>query len=79
MKPMRAAAVSAESESALTIDAISDYFALGDWWLEHGANPNDDDGLYHSTELGHTRALEALRKQGALHPSHKCSAARAGH
>lgn len=43
----------------------ADNFALGHWLLEQGANPNDDESLYHSTELGHTRALEALLTHGA--------------
>ena len=43
----------------------SDNFELGKWLLERGANPNDDESLYHSTELGHTRALELLLKHGA--------------
>ncbi|MET1414123.1 ankyrin repeat domain-containing protein [Roseibium sp. HPY-6] len=44
----------------------ADNFALGEWLLERGANPNDDESLYHSTELGHTKALEALLRHGAL-------------
>ncbi|MEM8703388.1 MAG: ankyrin repeat domain-containing protein [Pseudomonadota bacterium] len=43
----------------------ADNFELGKWLLEHGANPNDDESLYHSTELGHTRALALLLKHGA--------------
>ncbi|WP_420411817.1 ankyrin repeat domain-containing protein [Roseibium sp.] len=43
----------------------ADNFELGSWLLENGANPNDDESLYHSTELGHTRALECLLKHGA--------------
>ncbi|WP_420335988.1 ankyrin repeat domain-containing protein [Roseibium sp.] len=43
----------------------ADNFELGKWLLEHGADPNDDESLYHSTELGHTRALALLLKHGA--------------
>ncbi|MCR9060392.1 MAG: ankyrin repeat domain-containing protein [Rhodobacteraceae bacterium] len=43
----------------------ADNFALGRWLLEQGANPNDDESLYHSTELGHTKALELLLRHGA--------------
>lgn len=43
----------------------ADNDALGKWLLEKGANPNDDESLYHSTELGHTRALALLLKHGA--------------
>ncbi|MCK7610890.1 ankyrin repeat domain-containing protein [Roseibium sediminicola] len=43
----------------------ADNFELGRWFLEKGADPNDNESLYHSTELGHTRALELLLKHGA--------------
>ncbi|QDG78985.1 ankyrin repeat domain-containing protein [Labrenzia sp. PHM005] len=43
----------------------ADNFELGSWLLENGANPNDNESLYHSTELGHTRALKSLLKHGA--------------
>lgn len=43
----------------------ADNFELGKWLLEQGADPNDDESLYHSTELGHTRALELLLDHGA--------------
>jgi len=43
----------------------ADNFALGRWLLEQGANPNDDESLYHATELGHSRALEVLLAHGA--------------
>lgn len=43
----------------------ADNFVLGKWLLEQGANPNDDESLYHSTELGHTKALELLLEHGA--------------
>ncbi|GAA0778103.1 ankyrin repeat domain-containing protein [Roseibium denhamense] len=38
---------------------------LGKWLLEQGADPNDNESLYHSTELGNTRALELLLAHGA--------------
>ncbi|MEO1200575.1 MAG: ankyrin repeat domain-containing protein [Pseudomonadota bacterium] len=38
---------------------------LAKWLLEHGANPNDDESLYHSTELGHTDGLRLLLAHGA--------------
>jgi ankyrin repeat protein len=40
-------------------------FELGSWLLDHGANPDDNESLYHSTEFSHTRALEILLKHGA--------------
>ncbi len=43
----------------------ADNFELGCWLLEKGADPNDDESLYHATELGHTRALKLLLKHGA--------------
>lgn len=38
---------------------------LGRWLLEHGANPNDNKSLYHSTELGHHEGLKLLLAHGA--------------
>ncbi|MEQ8656413.1 MAG: ankyrin repeat domain-containing protein [Hyphomicrobiales bacterium] len=38
---------------------------LGRWLLEHGANPNDGESLYHATELGHHEGLKMLLKHGA--------------
>lgn len=43
----------------------ADNFELGRWLLDRGADPNDDESLYHSTELGQTRALSLLLKHGA--------------
>lgn len=43
----------------------ADNFELGRWLLEKGADPNDNESLYHSTELAHTRALELLLEHGA--------------
>ncbi len=39
--------------------------ALAEWLLDHGANPNDEESLYHSTELGHHDGLRLLLKHGA--------------
>ncbi|MEO0912589.1 MAG: ankyrin repeat domain-containing protein [Pseudomonadota bacterium] len=33
---------------------------LARWLLEHGASPDDNESLYHSTELGHTEGLKLL-------------------
>lgn len=49
------------------------YFALGHadnmplsaWLLEHGADPNDNESLYHATELGHHEGLRLLLAHGA--------------
>ena len=38
----------------------ADNMPLARWLLEHGANPNDDESLYHSTELGHHEGLKLL-------------------
>jgi len=43
----------------------ADNFELGRWLLERGADPNDNESLYHATELGHSQALELLLKHGA--------------
>ena len=43
----------------------ADNFGLGRWLLEQGASPNDNESLYHATELEHPRALELLLKHGA--------------
>ncbi|MEM9550682.1 MAG: ankyrin repeat domain-containing protein, partial [Pseudomonadota bacterium] len=39
--------------------------ALGRWLLEHGADPNDGESLYHATELGHHEGLKMLLAHGA--------------
>ncbi|MEP2530033.1 ankyrin repeat domain-containing protein [Shimia sp.] len=39
--------------------------ALGEWLLDHGANPNDGESLYHATELGHHDGLRMLLDHGA--------------
>lgn len=38
---------------------------LARWLLEHGADPNDNESLYHATELGHAGGLRLLLKHGA--------------
>ncbi|MBN9669250.1 ankyrin repeat domain-containing protein [Roseibium aggregatum] len=44
----------------------ADNYELGRWLLERGANPNDNESLYHSTELEHSRALRLLLDFGAI-------------
>ncbi|MDF0598871.1 ankyrin repeat domain-containing protein [Psychromarinibacter halotolerans] len=39
--------------------------ALAQWLLTHGADPNDNESLYHSTELGHRDGLRLLLAHGA--------------
>ena len=38
---------------------------LAEWLLNRGADPNDGESLYHSTELGHRDGLRLLLKHGA--------------
>jgi hypothetical protein len=38
---------------------------LAEWLLDHGADPNDNESLYHSTELGHHGGLRLLLAHGA--------------
>ncbi len=38
---------------------------LGRWLLEHGADPNDNESLYHACELGHADGLRLLLDHGA--------------
>ncbi len=38
---------------------------LARWLLDHGANPNDGESLYHSVELGHHEGLSMLLDHGA--------------
>ena len=38
---------------------------LGRWMLAQGANPNDNESLYHATELGHHEGLKLLLDHGA--------------
>jgi len=35
---------------------------LAEWLLERGANPNDNESLYHATELGHAEGLRLLMR-----------------
>ncbi len=43
----------------------ADNMALGRWLLDHGADPNDGESLYHATELGHHEGLKMLLEHGA--------------
>jgi len=43
----------------------ADNMALARWLLDHGADPNDNESLYHATELGHHEGLEMLIAHGA--------------
>ncbi|KMW59842.1 ankrin repeat protein [Candidatus Rhodobacter oscarellae] len=43
----------------------SNNMALGRWLLERGADPNDNESLYHATELGHHEGLRMLLDHGA--------------
>ncbi|MEM9228916.1 MAG: ankyrin repeat domain-containing protein [Pseudomonadota bacterium] len=38
---------------------------LAQWMLENGADPNDNESLYHATELGHSGGLRLLLEHGA--------------
>jgi len=42
----------------------ADNFSLAEFLLENGATPDDQESLYHATELDHTRALKLLMKHG---------------
>lgn len=35
---------------------------LAEWLLDRGANPNDNESLYHATELGHLEGLKLLMR-----------------
>ncbi|MEM1430767.1 MAG: ankyrin repeat domain-containing protein [Pseudomonadota bacterium] len=39
--------------------------ALAEWLLQHGADPNDNESLYHSTELENAEGLRLLLAHGA--------------
>ena len=43
----------------------ADNMPLARWLLDHGANPNDGESLYHATELGHHEGLRMLLDHGA--------------
>lgn len=43
----------------------ADNMPLAKWLLEHGADPNDGESLYHATELGHHEGLRLLLAHGA--------------
>ena len=42
----------------------ADNMALAEWLLEHGADPDDGESLYHATELGHHEGLKLLIRHG---------------
>lgn len=42
----------------------ADNMVLARWLLQHGANPDDDESLYHATELGHHEGLKLLMEFG---------------
>ncbi|MFA3916913.1 ankyrin repeat domain-containing protein [Ruegeria hyattellae] len=43
----------------------ADNMILAQWLLDHGADPNDGESLYHATELGHHTGLQMLLAAGA--------------
>lgn len=43
----------------------ADNMVLGRWLLDRGADPNDNESLYHATELGHHEGLRMLLEAGA--------------
>lgn len=43
----------------------ADNLALAEWLLEHGASPDDNESLYHSTELGHVEGVKLLARFNA--------------
>ncbi|PIL19135.1 hypothetical protein P775_16265 [Puniceibacterium antarcticum] len=43
----------------------ADNMVLARWLLDHGADPNDGESLYHATELGHHEGLRMLLEHGA--------------
>ncbi|MEP3277784.1 MAG: ankyrin repeat domain-containing protein [Stappiaceae bacterium] len=43
----------------------ADNMQLAEWLLDKGADPNDNESLYHSTELGHHEGLRLLIQHGA--------------
>ncbi len=43
----------------------ADNMVLARWLLEHGADPDDGELLYHATELGHHEGLRMLLEHGA--------------
>ncbi|WP_372603311.1 ankyrin repeat domain-containing protein [Actibacterium sp.] len=43
----------------------ADNMVLGQWLLDHGADPNDGESLYHAVELGHHSGLKMLLAAGA--------------
>ncbi len=63
--------IPAEPDSPHMLSALyaalchADNFDLGRWLLHQGADPDDDESLYHSTELEHADATRLLLKHGA--------------
>jgi len=63
--------IPAEPDSPHMLSALyaalchADNFELGRWLLARGADPNDDESLYHSTELEHADATRLLLTHGA--------------
>lgn len=43
----------------------ADNMVLARWLLENGANPDDNESLYHATELGHLEGLRLMLEHGA--------------
>lgn len=41
------------------------HLPLAQWLLENGADPNDNESLYHATELGHVDGVRLLLNHGA--------------
>ncbi|MGV6850490.1 MAG: ankyrin repeat domain-containing protein [Marinibacterium sp.] len=72
-------AAGADVNDAMAADPVSDHalsvlygaighgdnMVLADWLLQQGANPDDNESLYHATELGHLRGLDLLLAHGA--------------
>lgn len=44
---------------------FADNMVLGQWLLDHGANPTDREALYHACELDHADGVRMLCKAGA--------------
>ena len=41
------------------------HVALAEWLLENGASPDDNESLYHATELGHLDGVKLMMRHGA--------------
>jgi len=59
-----------EPDSEHTVSALYGAFGhannlvLAEWLLDHGASPDDNESLYHATELGHHDGLKLLMRHG---------------